>query len=57
MKNIYTILKKIDFEDKCNNAEELRIRKEWNLKQFSFSLIQAFYEQILKDEEKTLNKE
>ena len=49
-KNIYTVLENINFEDKCKKAERFRTVKEWDLKQFTFSIVQAFYEQLLKEE-------
>lgn len=60
-KNIYTILDKINFEDRVNKEIDLlnKTRHSENFEsvtsklvftQFVFSLIQDFYTEILKDE-------
>lgn len=47
--NIYTVLKKIDFDAKCEGAE-LSILRGGDAKQAIFGIVQKFYEEILKEQ-------
>ena len=47
MKNIYTILEEINFEDDCKRAKHLADTGKFIPEQFIYSILQKFYDNVL----------